>query len=223
MELYNGLRSQITDFFIIHDSGNPLYHRAYVTSKVDDALLSGFLTAVLQLSEEISTRKIQVMDMQDTKFLYDSHSSLVYVLSLMKDADPAFGKEMLKRIISTVDDLLERRGIDLGVYDPANVEKLKTLDLDAQLDNLLNESIKEYYFTSPKKVLDSIQSFLEGIFGTLGKDFLDKGLSNIYKERKDFKMDYLKDLISSVEGVMSKSVNKSQASMIVKKLRDTFF
>lgn len=217
------IRSEkITDFFIIHNSGTPLYHRAYVTSKIDDALLSGFLTAVLQLSEEISNRKIQVMDMEDTKFLYDSHSNLVYVLTINKDVDSAFGKEMLKRIINRVDNILETRGIDLETYDPSSVAKLKALDLDSQLDQLLNQSIKEYYFTSPTKILDGIEEFLSGIFGSLGKQFLDQGMDKISKSRNDFSKEHLKELITSVEDAMSKGVSKNQVSMIVSKLKETF-
>ena len=62
---------KIRDFYIIHRDGISIFHRAYVKSKVDSVLLSGFLTAIFNLSEELSLDKIHVMDMKDFKFIYE--------------------------------------------------------------------------------------------------------------------------------------------------------
>lgn len=214
---------KIKDIYIIHGTGTLIYHRAYVTSKVDDNLLSGFLTAIFALSEEISTNRIQIMDMQDTKFMYEQRSPYIFILNVQKDINLQFGKDILTKTVDAFKQDIEPLSLDIKSETNLLGEHLDTIGFDGKLDRIVNEEILEHYFNDPSKILDEIEEFLVGLFGSLGTDILNASTEEVCKKRNLFKKEHLNDLIESIEIAISRRTGKDQAKMITKQIKDTFF
>jgi hypothetical protein len=213
---------KIKDIYIIHGTGTPIYHRAYVTSKVDDNLLSGFLTAIFALSEEISTNRIQVMDMQDTKFMYEQTSPYIFILNVQKDINIQFGKEILTKTIEAFKNDIAPLSLDIKSDTNLLGEHLDCSGFDGKLDRIVNEEILEHYFNDPSQILDEIEQFLMGLFGSLGTDILNASAKEVCKMKSQFKKEHLGDLIESIEVAISRRTGKDQAKMITKQIKDTF-
>ncbi|MFX0099322.1 MAG: hypothetical protein ACFFCS_07040 [Candidatus Hodarchaeota archaeon] len=214
---------KINDIYVIHDTGTPIYHRAYITSKVDDNLLSGFLTAIFTLSEEISTNRIQVMDMGETKFMYEQQSPYIFIINVSKkDVDEQFGKAILTEIIASFKGIINTCSLEVKSDTNLLGDHLESINFDDKLDNIVNDEILKHYLNDPKKILDKIAELLVGLFGSLGRDILDAAIADVSKKRSLFKKEHLKDVIDVTEVGVARRTGKNQARMIIQQVRDTF-
>ncbi len=217
------IRSEkIKEFFILNETGYSIYHRAYISSKIDDDLISGFLSAIFSLSKEFSLDRIHVMDMHETKFIYDTRPPYIFILNVAKDVDPLFGNKILTEIINffevTFNNLNMTSKPDAGFL----AEKLKLINFSSKLDYFINESLLEHFFKTPLKILEEIESFLIGLFGSMGAEILNIVIKQVCKRKSSFKNKDLKSLISGIERQLVRKINPNQVKMIIEQIKETF-
>jgi hypothetical protein len=76
----------IRNFMVIGSGGLLMYSRQYGDRKVDQDLISGFLTALSSFSSEVKGGKIESLVMQDIRFIYSiGDSDLLFVFCCDKD------------------------------------------------------------------------------------------------------------------------------------------
>jgi len=213
---------KVRDFYLIHRNGHTLCHRAYVRSKMDDTLFSGILTAIFAISKELSIHKIQAMDMEDVKFIYENVPPFLLILNVNKDVSVEFGKLILSRAMKYFKKIFD--GLNEEVKSDLNelTEELKKINSNAQIDKFINDAILEEYFKTPLKIVDTMETYLVSLFGSMGKEIVEDSILKICKIRANFKNENLNQLISIIEESLGKKINPSQASMITQQLRDTF-
>lgn len=213
---------KIRDFFIIHKSGYTLFHRAYINSKVDEQLLSGFLSAIFALSKEISNNNIQQMNMQDLKFIYDTHDPYIYVLNVVDDVDIDFGKHILSRTKKYFDSFCNNLSKE-EKSDLNNLSRLlKDSDFESKIDEEIDNALIQSYFDSPEKLLDEIESYVVSLFGSMGNTIIDSAIEKQCRKRSNFTKDDLKGLIDYIEEQFLRKVNPNQTKMIINQIKDTF-
>ena len=217
------IRSEkIRDIFIIHKTGQSLYHRAYVKSKVDEDLLSGFLTAIFHLSEELSLDKIHVMDMKDFKFIYENKDPHIFILNVPKDVDPQFGKNILDQIVDYFFEIYNTFDDHTKSQENLITQELKYINFGEKLDYFVNNTLIEYYFQSPAQILKEIESFLKSLFGTMGKELIESSIKESSIIRKNITFEDIESLISTIQDSLTKKMNSQQAKNIIKQIKDTF-
>lgn len=94
----------IREFYVFQRSGNPVFHRSYGESRVDEALLSGFLAAVFSFAKEIGHGEIQSMVMKDTVFVYEVSGDFIFAVAVDLDDDEEAARGFLSRAISLFSD-----------------------------------------------------------------------------------------------------------------------
>jgi len=208
---------KIRDFYIINRSGQMSFHHAYIRSKMDDSLLSGFLTAIFAISEELSMDKIQVMDMEGVKFIYENYPPYIFALNVNKDVSLKLGKSILSQAMSSFEKVYEK-------FEDENdlTEKLRSINFSSQVDDFVNKALLEEYFDTPIKIIEKIESFLISLFGSMGSEIMDSAIKRICKLRSNFKSENLKELLSLMEDLLKKKVNPNQTTQIIAEIRDTF-
>ncbi|MCK4285431.1 MAG: hypothetical protein KAX18_04480 [Candidatus Lokiarchaeota archaeon] len=208
---------KIRDFYIINRTGQMIFHHAYIKSKMDDSLLSGFLTAIFAISEELSMDNIQVMDMEDVKFIYENYLQYIFALNVNKDVSLKLGKSILSQAMRAFENVYEK-------FEDENdlTEKLLSINFGSQVDEFANNAILEEYFDTPLKIVEKIESFLVSLFGSMGTEIIDSSIKRICKLRSSFKSENLEELLSLVEDFLKKKVNPDQAGQIMAEVRDTF-
>ncbi len=217
------IRSEkIRDFYLIHRDGYTLAHRAYVRSKMDDSLLSGFLTAIFAISKELSLDKIQVMDMEDVKFIYENKSPFILILNVNKGVTLEFGKKILSKTMKYFEEFYNGLSEDIKLDLNDVAEELRSIDFNSQVDKFVNNALMDEYNQTPLKIVEAIETYLVSLFGSMGKNIVEGSIVKISKLRSNFKKEYLDQLISLIDEAMRRKINPSQASMITKQLRDTF-
>ncbi|MEM1885179.1 MAG: hypothetical protein QXZ24_06195, partial [Candidatus Jordarchaeales archaeon] len=77
----------IKEFYIFQRTGSPVFHRNYGGSKVDEALLSGFLAAIFSFASEIGHGGIQSMATKDGVFVYDVAEDYIFAVAVDLDDD----------------------------------------------------------------------------------------------------------------------------------------
>ncbi len=205
---------KIKDFFILHETGYSLYHRAYVASKIDDDLISGFLSAIFTLSKELSIDRIHVMDMQESKFIYEARSPFIFILNVAKDVDPYFGKTILTQIINFFDVTFNNLSKNVNLDNHFLNKKLETINFNSKLDYFINKALLEHYFESPDKILAAIESYLISLFGTYGEEIINSSIMKVCKVKEKFKKENLEALISAVGEFLVRKVDANQAKLI---------
>nr|MDO8117043.1 ADP-ribosylation factor-like protein [Candidatus Sigynarchaeota archaeon] len=76
----------IRNFMVIGMGGLLMYSRQYGDKKVDQDLISGFLTALASFSSEVKGGKIESLVMQDIRFIYSmGNNDLIFVFCCDKD------------------------------------------------------------------------------------------------------------------------------------------
>ncbi len=213
---------KIKECFIIHKNGLPIFHRAYVSSKIDDSLLSAFLTAVFTLSEELSIDSIHSMDMKDFKFIYDKLIPYIFILNVGKDVDPLFGKEILTKIMDYFKELVGKLSSNVISDNNALSEALRDDNAKEKIDGIINETILKHYLKSPNELLDKIESFLESLFGSMAKDIIDASVSKVCLRRSSFKKEHIEPVISELEDSLIRKMNPDQTKDVMQQIRETF-
>ena len=189
---------------------------------MDDSLFSGFLTAIFAISKELSIDKIQAMDMEDVKFIYENVPPFLLILNVNKDVSVEFGKSILSRAMKYFEKIFD--GLNEEVKSDLNelTEELKKINSNAQIDKFINDAILEEYFKTPLKIVDTMETYLVSLFGSMGKEIIETSILKICKIRVNFKKENLTQLLSIIEESLGKKTTPSQASMITQQLRDTF-
>ncbi len=213
---------KVRDFYLIHRDGITLSHRAYIRSKMDESLLSGFLTAIFAISKELSIKEIQVMEMDDIKVIYDSVPPFLLILTVNKDISLEFGKSILSDAMKLFEGIYD--GFSEEVKADLNdlIEELKTLDFNSQVDKIVNRGLMDEYFRNPLSIVDEMEKYLVSLFGSMGKEIIESSMTKISKFRANFQKENVEQLVSLIEESLSRKINPSQASIITQQLRNTF-
>ncbi|MFX1294545.1 MAG: hypothetical protein ACFFD2_06805 [Promethearchaeota archaeon] len=189
---------------------------------MDDNLISGFLSAIFTLSKELSIDKIHVMEMQESKFIYEAHAPFIFILNVAKDLDPIFGQTILIQIINFFESTFSNFDNKIKIDNNLLNKELETINFSTKLDYFINNALKEYYFESPQKILEEIESFLIGLFGTVGEEIINSAIKKVCKRKNDFKIDYVAEFISAIGESLTKKMNTNQIKMILQQLKDIF-
>jgi len=213
---------KVRDFYLIHRDGITLSHRAYIRSKMDESLLSGFLTAIFAISKELSIKEIQVMEMDDIKVIYDSVPPFLLILTVNKDISLEFGKSILSDAMKLFEGIYD--GFSEEVKADLNdlIEELKILDFNSQVDKIVNRGLMDEYFRNPLSIVDEMEKYLVSLFGSMGKEIIESSMTKISKFRANFQKENVEQLVSLIEESLSRKINPSQASIITQQLRNTF-
>ena len=207
------------DFFILHEDGELLFHRAYIHSKIDDTLLSGFLSAIFSLSKELSIDRIQVMDMEESKFIYETRPPYIFIFNVEKDVDPNFAKVILTQIVEFFYSLAKNfKGNTKNIIS----KKLTSINFVQKLDDFINDALINDYFKFPIKILDELEAFLSNLFGTIGSDIVKKSIKKVCKRKENFKKDKLENVLSIIEDSLKTKISSSQVKSIINQIKNTF-
>ncbi len=213
---------KIRDFYLIHRDGQTISHRAYIRSKMDDTLLSGFLTAIFAISKELSIKKIQVMDMDDLKFIYDNVPPYILILNVNKDVSLEFGKSILSEAMKLLEEICDGLSEEIKTDLNELTEELKSINFNSQVDQFVNKALMDEYYQNPLKIVDEMEKYLVSLFGSMGNEIIENSILKICKIRDSFKKESIEQLISLIEVSLGRKINPSQASIITQQLRDTF-
>lgn len=193
-----------------------------MTSKLDEDLISGFLSAIFSLSKELSIDSIRVMDMQESKFIYGTHSSFIFALNVTKNVDLLFGEIILTKIIRVFEEIFNKIGNSTKLDKHLLIDKIESINLESKLDKTINTSLIEYYFKSPSRLLEEIESYLISLFGSIGENIMNSSIKIVCKRKQNFKITHLKDLISTIGNSLKRKINETQVNQIVQQLKNTF-
>lgn len=189
---------------------------------MDDTLLSGFLTAIFAISKELSIKKIQVMDMDDLKFIYDNVPPYLLILNVNKDVSLEFGKSILSEAMKLFEEIYDGLSEEIKTDLNELTEELKLINFNAQIDQFVNRAIMDEYYQNPRKIVDEMEKYLVSLFGSMGKEIIENSISKIRKLRDNIEKESIEQLISQIEVSLGRKINPSQASIITQQLRDTF-
>ena len=101
-------------------------------------------------------------------------------------------------------------------------KKLETMDFGSKLDFFINKALLEHYFEAPDKILDAIDSFLSGLFGSFGEDIINSSITKVCNTKENFKKEHLKGLISAIGEFLGRKISTNQAEMIKEQIKETF-
>ena len=217
------LRSdKINGFYLIHRDGFTIFHREYISSKMDENLLSGFMTAIFNISEELSIKSINVMDMDDTKFIYDRFMEYILILNADKKVDLNLGKDILSKIIKSFEQVF--KDFDESIKSDYNElsNQLRTIQFENQIDSAIDEVLRDYFNNTPSMVLDEIEAFLHNLFGTLGKNMLEWAIKKVVRNKDLFKREQLEELVLFLEESLIRKTSENQGKQIVQQIKDVF-
>ncbi|NVM29142.1 MAG: hypothetical protein HWN65_09870 [Candidatus Helarchaeota archaeon] len=189
---------------------------------MDEDLISGFLSAIFSLSKELSIDSIRVMDMQASKFIYETHSSFIFTLNVTKDVDPLFGEIILTKIIRVFEEIINKVDTNTKLDKNLLIDKIESINFESKLDKIINTALIEYYFKSPSRLLEEIESYLISLFGSIGENVMNASIKIVCKRKQNFKINHLKDLISTIGDSLKSKISETQVKLIVQQLKNTF-
>ncbi len=162
-------------FYVLLNSGEPLFHKDYGEKKVDESLFSGFLGAVYTFAKELGHSDIQTMEMGDAKFICEVSENLIFVVVVGKDEDEQEIKNFLgfasKNFINRFRDELKRWRGDVTVFRSFSEDldilvedyQTKTLPGKVKLAPFLREETSEFSAYPFDVEIASIFSLLEDV------------------------------------------------------------
>lgn len=162
------------------------------------------------------------MDMQESKFIYETRPFFIFILNVAKDVEPTFGESILTQIIKFFEDTINKLDKQKRSSDMAIVNELKITNFNSKLDYFINSALLNDYFASPMKILDEIELFLIGLFGSVGAEIVNEAINKVCKRRDSFKKENLAGLISVIGESLSKKMRSTQVEMIIHQLKETF-
>ncbi|MHA2061930.1 MAG: hypothetical protein ACW963_06540, partial [Candidatus Sifarchaeia archaeon] len=92
----------IHNVYILKVDGTCLIQRKYGSLEVDEALISGFITAINTFAEQIIQRQVDEIVMGDLKFIYSRSTSLDVIYAVCADSETSSYE--IKEIFDQVDD-----------------------------------------------------------------------------------------------------------------------
>ena len=195
----------------------------YGRSSLDEDLVSGFLSAIISLSQELAIGKINVMDMKQSKFIYETRTPFIFILNLTPDIDFQFGKSLITEITQAFKLVYDK--FDETVKSDKNliVNALKTSDFKLILDNLVNVTLTRYYRKKPMLILNEFESYLKSLLGSLGESIMESSIASVCDQKQNFKTDQLRELISTIELSLKKTISDSQVKVIIQPLEGVLF
>ncbi|MEM1658787.1 MAG: hypothetical protein QXK94_07130 [Candidatus Jordarchaeales archaeon] len=87
-----------------------MFHRNYGGSKVDEALLSGFLAAIFSFASEIGHGGIQSMATKDGVFVYDVAEDYIFAVAVDLDDDVEAARSFLSQAVSLFFKIYREKG-----------------------------------------------------------------------------------------------------------------
>lgn len=165
----------IKAFYVLLNSGEPLFHRVYDKNQVDESLFSGFLGAVYNFAREIGHGDIQTMEMGDVKVVCEVSNNLIFVVVVDRDDDEQEIKNFLssasKSFINSFGKELEEWRGNVTVFRPFGKEldriaqnyRMKRLSGTVKLAPFLREDTGESTACSFDVEIASVFSLLEDV------------------------------------------------------------
>jgi len=92
----------IHNVYILKTDGTALISKRYGSLEVDEALISGFITAINTFAEQIIQRQVDEIVMGDLKFIYSRSTNLDVIYAVCADSETP--SEEIKEIFDQVDD-----------------------------------------------------------------------------------------------------------------------
>ena len=115
----------IRSFMVIGTGGLLMYSRQYGDKKIDQDLISGFLTALASFSTEIKGGAIESLVMQDIRFIYSSgRGDLLFVFCCDKDDMQEEVQDRIENVKNEFQkmfsDQLEKWSGNITIFQPFN-------------------------------------------------------------------------------------------------------
>ncbi len=92
----------IHNVYILKTDGTALISKRYGSLEVDEALISGFITAINTFAEQIIQRQVDEIVMGDLKFIYSRSHSLDVIYAVCADSETS--SDEIKEIFDQVDE-----------------------------------------------------------------------------------------------------------------------
>jgi hypothetical protein len=124
----------IRDVYILRRSGEVLIHKAFSKRGVDDAIFSGFYSALNAFAEELGHGGIETIRMGDVSFYYQHADELLFAIAADKTHDP----QAVQSILTDVKErFLTKHGSSVSTWngDPAVYKQFGT-----EIDQALAEN-----------------------------------------------------------------------------------
>jgi hypothetical protein len=88
----------IRDVYVLKRTGEVLVHKAFSKRGVDEAIFSGFYSALSAFAEELGHGGIETIQMGDVSFYYEHSEDLLFALAADKAHNPKDGKIVLTEV-----------------------------------------------------------------------------------------------------------------------------
>jgi len=92
----------IHNVYILKTDGTALISKRYGSLEIDEALISGFITAINTFAEQIIQRQVDEIVMGDLKFIYSRSTNLDVIYAICADSETS--SEEIKEIFDQVDE-----------------------------------------------------------------------------------------------------------------------
>lgn len=124
---------QIHSFFILHNSGIPIYHKNFseVLGKTDFTLLSSFFGAIMAFSSTIVNQELNILEMGNLRFFFRHHKDFIFIVITSSDSSALLLNERMDRIISSCDLNKIQSALDSNVF-------LEDEEAEKRIDEIFN-------------------------------------------------------------------------------------
>jgi hypothetical protein len=139
--------SMIRDVYVLRRTGEGIVHKAFSKRGVDEAIFSGFYSALSAFAEELGHGGIETIKMGDVSFYYEHTKDLLFAIA----ADKSHNAKDVKHILTEVKrQFIEKYGGQMGKWngDAAPYQKF-TKDIELIVTAKRNENGDQPLFTLP--------------------------------------------------------------------------
>ncbi|MEM1658215.1 MAG: hypothetical protein QXK94_04190 [Candidatus Jordarchaeales archaeon] len=120
----------IHNVYIMRRSGECLVSRKYGSLEADDDLVTGFLSAILNFSEQIDGERVESIIMGNKKFVYTIMNDVIFIAYADKEDSVKESLELLgQRFLEKYGDALKNWSGDKSIFE----------DFTSTMDEILGE------------------------------------------------------------------------------------
>ncbi|OLS12514.1 MAG: hypothetical protein RBG13Loki_3876 [Promethearchaeota archaeon CR_4] len=148
----------IHKLFIIRRSGVPIYHRDYSTAmiKVDHNLLSSFFTAIIDFSQAVLLKDIEVLDVENIRIFFENSKDLTFILItdpgysilLVRERLKLIGKAFFQRFgaVENTDQIIEDENFNKEIDSIFQLKDNYSPNIIQPIQNLFETQINKGEF-----------------------------------------------------------------------------
>ncbi|MFX1518757.1 MAG: hypothetical protein ACFFCD_02385 [Promethearchaeota archaeon] len=176
----------IHNVYILKKTGESLIHGYYGSIEVDEALITGFLSAISSFAEEIGAESVESLVMKNMKFVYAMDTSIpgdpiIFAVSVDREDDEKIIKDILVKI---KEKFIGRHKTDLEEWT-GDIKIFNQFydNLDSIIwEYVLNKYLKAFQqlITNKEQTIDEVITLIYHLFSPkIAQKLMDQILENL--------------------------------------------